>query len=308
MTEKKIASDNCVFAFKKGLEPALKIKSGSEVTLITRDCFSNQLTGNDDRIEDMDWDRINPATGPVYIEEAEPGDILKINIIDIKLADQAVMITAPGEGVLGHRYKESKTKILPIKNDKVEFSPGRVYDIEPMVGVIGVAPANDEEISTGTPGRHGGNMDCKLIRKRAALYLPVNTPGALLAAGDMHALMGDGEIVVCGAEVSGEVKLKIEVLKNRAFPLPLVENSEVIATIASAKTLDEAVDQATEKMADLLVDNFGFDIHEAGMLLSIVGNAEICQVVDPLKTARFSLTKSELNLSDWQQLTSAAIK
>lgn len=291
---KVIQRDKVIYSFNQDNVAAAKVKSGESFILKTYDCFSGQLKSEDDAIAEMNWDHINPATGPVYIDGAEKGDILKVEIEDIELESPAVMIAAPDEGVLGHLIEESVTKILPLKDNKVIFSDKHRFDLKPMVGVIGVAPETGQDISTGTPGEHGGNMDCKLLGPGASVYFKVQTEGALLAAGDMHALMGDGEIVVCAAEAGGMIKLKTRILKNKNIPVPFIEKEKLISTVASAETLDEAVEMATEKMSNYLVDHYDYDITEAGMIMSLIGDAEICQVVDPLKTARFTINKDKL--------------
>src|SRR6185437_13220666 len=98
----------------------------------------------------------------------------------------------------------------------------------------------DEPISCGTPDKHGGNMDSKVIREGTTLYLPVNVPGALLALGDLHAAMGDGEVAVCGVEIAGEVTVTVEVIKGQAWKLPLAQTADAVYTIASEKLLDDA--------------------------------------------------------------------
>ena len=291
---KLIDKNNVIYSFNQENKAIAKVKPGEEFTISTYDCFSGQLKSEDDAISEMNWDHINPATGPVFIEEAKKGDILKVEILSIELESPAVMIAAPGEGVLGHLVKDSIAKILPIEENKLIFSDKYQFDIEPMVGVIGIAPEEGYDISTGTPGEHGGNMDCKLLGPGASVYFKVQIDGALLAAGDMHALMGDGEIVVCAAEAGGRIKLKTEIIKNNKMVVPFIEKGQLISTVASAETLDEAVEMATEKMANYLVKNYDLDLTEAGMIMSLIGDAEICQVVDPLKTARFTIDKSKL--------------
>ncbi len=289
-----IDRDRVIYSFNQGNDSVASVRPGEIFTINTYDCFSGQLKSEDDGIAEMNWNHINPATGPVYIEGAKKGDILKVEIIDIELESPAVMIAAPGEGVLGHLIEESVTKILPIEDNQVIFSDKYKFELKPMVGVIGVAPEKGLDISTGTPGEHGGNMDCKLLGPGASVYFKVQTDGALLAAGDMHALMGDGEIVVCAAEAGGKLKLRLEVLKDKDMPVPFIEKEGLISTVASAKTLDEAVEMATEKMANYLVSNYGFDLTEAGLIMSLIGDAQICQVVDPLKTARFTIDQNKL--------------
>ncbi|MFW5855845.1 MAG: acetamidase/formamidase family protein [Bacillota bacterium] len=288
-----IDDENVIYNFSSKHKAVVEIEDKSEIEVSTDDCFRSQLQKEEDSLDELDWERINPATGPIYIKGAKPGDILAVDIKEIEVGGQAVMIAAPGEGVIGDRLKKSTTKILPVENNQLKFNDDIYLPLEPMIGVIGTAPA-EGSVPNGTPDYHGGNMDCKRIKAGSTLYLPVEVEGALLAMGDFHALMGDGEIVVCGAECRGRAKLKVEVIKDKELPLPLVEDSKRISTIASAKTLDRAVKDATDNMVDFLRDYHNFELAEAGMFLSLVGDARICQVVDPQQTARFELEKKYL--------------
>lgn len=290
---KNLNKDSVVYKMSSKNEEVLKINSGEEITIESYDCFKNELKSEKDNLEEFNWDYVNPATGPVYINDANPGDILKIKIEDIEIADQSVMVLAPGEGLMGERIEKSTTKIIKIKDGKAVFSENIKVPVKPMIGVIGTAPAK-EDIPTGTPGDHGANMDCKRMTAGNTLYLPVNVEGGLLALGDLHSVMGDGEVAVSGAETAGKVRLKINVIKNKKMPLPFLESDEKVITIASAKTLDQAVKDATNNMVDYLVSDYNFDFEEASMLLSLIGDARICQVVDPLKTARFEIEKKYL--------------
>ncbi|WML44423.1 acetamidase/formamidase family protein [Neobacillus sp. PS3-40] len=265
--------------------PVMCVDSNAIIVFETYDCFSNQILTEDQPFSSVGWNKINPATGPLFVNGAEPGDILKVEILDIKIASQGVMTTAPNLGVLGQIVTGETTKVIFIQGEKAIFNDKIQIPIKPMIGVIGTAPAT-EEIPTGTPGAHGGNMDCKKIIKGSTLYLPVNVPGALLSMGDLHAVMGDGEIVVCGLEIPGEVEVKVSVVKGESLPLPMLVDKEKVITIASAETLDEAAKMATIHMHQFLVEHLDIGIDEAGMLLSLVGDLRICQVVDPLMTAR----------------------
>lgn len=296
----RISSGKTVLQMSPKNEHVLAVDSGSVVVFETLDCFSNHIQNEEQLFSSVGWDLINPATGPLFVNGAEPGDILKVEVLDIKVADQGVMTTAPKLGVLGKMVSET-TKIVPIKEGKALFNERIQIPINPMIGVIGTAPA-DEEIPTGTPGAHGGNMDCKRIVKGAVLYLPVNVPGGLLAVGDMHAVMGDGEIVVCGIEISGEVTLKVTILKGQNLPLPLLVEGDAVITIASEKTLDEAARNATIQMHSFLCNQLKLGIDEAGMLLSVLGELKICQVVDPLMTARMEVPKWLLDKYQYQMI------
>ena len=280
-----IRREQSVFKMSPWNSPAAHASTGDAIVFETFDCYSNEITREDQIQPSSGWDRINPATGPLYVDGATPGDILRVEILDINLDSQGLMRVGPGSGALGHVLTEPKTKIIPIVDGKARFNDRLALEINPMIGVIGTAP-EDEEIPTGTPGAHGGNMDCKRIGKGSAVFLPVNVPGALLAMGDVHALMGDGEVIVCGIEIAAQITVKVDVLKGLALPLPMVVAGSHVMTIASEVTLDQAAVTASEMMLQFIQQALNMDLQEAGMLLSIMGNLHICQIVDPLMTAR----------------------
>ena len=286
-----IHADTKVHVMARGNTPAAYCKDGDTVRFETLDCFGGQLTREDQRMGGLDWSNINPATGPLYIEGAQAGDVLKVEILSIELDDHGVMIHSEGERVTGCAVKGDVTRILPIENGCAKFNDKLSFPLCPMIGVIGTAPA-EEGIPTGTPGAHGGNMDCTRIGAGATLYLPVNVDGALLAMGDMHAVMGDGEVGVCGVEIAGTITVRVVVLKDCALPTPFLLTDELAMTIFSAKTADEAGDKATLAMHAFLVNELGMDAHDAGMLLSIAGSLRVCQIVDPEKTFRMELPRS----------------
>lgn len=289
MPTTRISRENVFFAFTASLPPVAHVAQGAEVVLETHDCFQGQLKSEADSIKSLDWSHINPATGPVYIEGTKPGDILRVDILEVSVGEQSTMVTIPGEGVLGDILKEMETVVLKRSGDKLAFRDLRL-PVRPMIGVIGVAPA-EGEVPNGTPGPHGGNMDCKLITTGTNLYLQVGVEGALLGAGDLHAAMGDGEIEVCGAETPGEVRFRAQVVDLPGLPTPMIENDEVIAVIVAEPTADEAADKATHEMARLLIDFAKIPPNDAALLMSLVGELKFCQVVDPLKTVRFEFPR-----------------
>ncbi|MCY6957157.1 acetamidase/formamidase family protein [Clostridium brassicae] len=290
---KKIKREHCIFTMSKNHKPIEKINSGETIIFETYDCYSNQIKSKNTPVSTVKQNFNNPATGPLYIEGAEVNDILKIEIIDINISNIGTMVLRPNLGVLGEFFDETKFKVIPIRDDKAIFNEILEIPVNPMIGVIGTAPS-DEDIPTCTPYTHGGNMDCKRIIKNSTVYLPVNVKGALLSMGDLHAVMGDGEVVICGLEIDGEVTVKIDIIKNKSLPLPIVIEGDHIMTIASEKTLDDAAKQATKNMYKFLTNELNLDPYETGMLLSLVGNLKICQVVDPLMTARLEFPISIL--------------
>lgn len=285
-----IPRNQAVYSMSPDHPPAARIASGEQVVFETSDCFGCQLTSEEQKVGAIDWERINPATGPLYVEGALPGDVLKVEILDISLADHATAVEMPGEGVYGHLPTKETTRIFPVKDGILAFNDRLTFPVEPMIGVIGVAPA-EGSVLTGTPDSHGGNMDCNRICAGSTLYLPVNVPGALLAMGDLHAIMGDGEVCVCGAEISGAVTVRATVLKDCALPTPFLIREDLAAAIFSAKTMEEAARGATCRMRQFLLDFSSLPSADAGILLSLSGSLRICQAVDPMITCRMELPR-----------------
>lgn len=293
----QLDDDRVFFEFSDAQVPVLHIKPGDTVRFHTRDCFGNQLQPPAGNIGALDWDAINPATGPVFIEGAQPGNVLKVHIDSIEFAETACMCTGEAEGVMGDIFADGLTNVFrPFVDGKLIWNDKITLDARPMIGVIGVAPADGAAINCGTPGAHGGNMDNTMVAPGATLYFPVAAEGALFGCGDMHAVMGDGEIGVSGAEIAGYPTLTFDVLTDRTITSPVLENDTQFSTIASALTLDEACGIAVHDMVTIIkahaTDAPADD--ELVMLLSLCGNVEVCQIVDPMKTARFVVPKHVL--------------
>lgn len=289
-----VSKDHFFYAFSKENSHAMRVSSGTSVVIETYDCFQDQIQSENAAYQSIDWNRINPATGTIFVEGAKPGDTLKVHINEIELGEQGVMAVGPGLGVMGHRMDAFQIKLIPIQEGKAIFNEKLHLPLNPMIGVIGVAPEG-EPVSCGTPGPHGGNMDTKLITTGATLYFPVFHEGALFGLGDLHAAMGDGEIGVTGIEIPAKVTVTLEVIPGVTIPHPFVKNEEGLSVIVSKQTLDEAAKTAVEVMIDTLLPHVEMTLGELTMLCSAVGQSQISQIVDPLMTARFFMPMSVLD-------------
>ena len=278
-----LTTDTVVRTFSSQHTPAATVKSGDEVKFFTLDSMGNQWRGQADYTLDNSIGS-NPATGPVYVEGAEPGDTLKVTILDIVVGDECSLSIEPGNGVFSREVNTLKRQMFPIRDGKLIFNDKVSVDIDPMIGVIGVAPKG-EPISNSHPGDHGGNMDVKRIGKGVSVYLPVNHRGALLALGDVHAIMSDGEACYSGTEVTAEVTVRIEVVKRALDEIMIVGNGRVI-TVASDESMEEAGRRAMCAMRRFLVSELGMDEFESCTILSVVGDMCICQAVSRLRTCR----------------------
>ena len=286
----KVSSEQFVFSMSKDNPAVLSVPSGSKIVFETSDALDGQVRSESQSIDTLDWGRVNPATGPVAIENAKPGDALKVTVENIEVSGDGVMAAIPGLGILEADITEASLVVLPIKDGYIPFSSGISLPFRPMIGVIGVAPSGDS-VPCGTPGSHGGNMDCKLIAPGSILYLPVFHLGGLLAMGDVHACMGDGEIMGTGVECAATVTVTVELIKNLNITDPMLEVSDMIYSVTSADTLENASKIATCNIRDMVASKMNIDKNTAGMLLSAIGQLEICQVVDPLLTVRFGVPK-----------------
>lgn len=283
-----------LFSFGKDLEPVLKVPSGETVRIRTKDCFGNQLQGPEDQLSEIDWEAINPATGPIYVEGAVAGGTLKVHIDNIELDAQTSSCTGKDEGVCGDRFSDWATHFCKVEDGKVVWDERLSIPLAPMIGVIGVAPEG-EPVNCGTPGKHGGNMDNTAIAAGATLYFPVAVDGALFGCGDMHAVMGDGEVSVSGAEVAGYATVTLTALPELSVPNPLIENETHFGIIVSAESLDKASELAVQQMVDLLASHTNESEADLVMLLSLVADVRVCQMVDPEKTVRFMVPKYVLD-------------
>ena len=266
-------------------KPAGYCKSGETIIFETRDCYDNTITSSERPLGDREG-LSNPVTGALYVEGAEVGDILKVEIEDIKLRSWGVMRSSPTAGVFHEKYEKREAIIFQVKDNKIYFDDKLILDADPMIGVIGTAPIEKEGIPTTTPGKHGGNMDCKKIVKGSIIYLPVNVKGGLLSMGDIHALMGDGEVFICGLEIAGEITVKVSVLKNIKLPTPFLYSRGKVMSIQSAEDLNKAGDMAAKEMFEFVKEATKQNDVRTGMLMSLLSDMAVCQVVDPFLTVR----------------------
>ena len=276
--------DNSVYNFSINNEPVEKAEPGELLMFKTMDCFSNRLQTERDLIMDLSYsyDVANPAAGPVYINGAEPGDVIAVDILDIDVADKGVITT---DGICGplHDRSEIRTKIINIADGVADFN-GVKFPVDPMIGVIGTAPAG-EDVIDGYPGNHGGNMDSKLIKKGARVYLPVRVDGALLQMGDVHATMGDAELCGTGIEIPAEIIVKVSLIKNFELNWPVTETSTHFYVNACAHNFDDALKSASVELQRLLMNATGWDETDTYMYMSIQSDVEINQACVPCEVA-----------------------
>ena len=283
-----ITKEHVHFTFSGSHKPVQTVPSGSTVRFETYDCFYNQLLPEGADITKIDSSKANAATGPLCVEEALPGDTLKIEILDITTGPVGVCGTFPGSSwdKRGTLLEEEQFRRLTVKDGMAEFDSAVQIPVRPMIGVIGTAP-KEGAVSTITPMDHGGNMDCTQIKAGTTLYLPVYVPGALLSMGDLHAVMGDGEVCGCGLEIEGNGNGARYRPERCSIPMARCHSGRSSYHYwGHAETVESAWKLATARMEAFISSKTGLSHEDTSILLSLCGDLAVCQTVNPMKTVR----------------------
>jgi acetamidase/formamidase len=279
-------------------KPVLRIASGDIIdvdTLLTNTPNGLQRAGiAPERIQaslraivtEVTGDRRGPGghilTGPVYVESAEPGDVLEVKVLSIDLP-----LGYGYNGCAGFipancdRSLPARVMTLDRKAMTAEFKPGIVVPLKPFFGSIGVAPAPElGRVSSNPPGKHAGNLDNRELVAGTTLFIPIFVRGALFEIGDGHAAQGDGEADQTAIETSLRGRVQLTVRKDMKLTWPRAETSTDFISMASDEDLKAATTIAIQEMIDFLAATKGLTKHEAYQLVSIAGNVAITQLVD----------------------------
>ena len=239
---------------------------------------------------------VHPLTGPIWIEGAEPGDVVEVKILGFEfLHPYGVTGFIPGSGTLPDDFPYSRFKLIrfDVGAGTADFAPGVTLRLAPFFGSIGVAPSPlVRRVSSAPPGHHTGNLDNKELVSGSTLYLPVQAPGALLSLGDGHAMQGDGEVSLTGLETSLRGTIQVTVRKNMSLNWPRAETPTHYIVMGLHTDLDEAARLATREMIDFLVSEKRMSRDEAYILTSIAADLRVTQLVDGTKGIHAMIAKS----------------
>jgi acetamidase/formamidase len=279
-----IGTDQTHDKFSRAIPPAITVPSGSIVEAHTHEATGGQLN-IDSTIEDLakvDMNRVHTLTGPIYVEDAEPGDVLAVELIELEPADWGWTAMTPDFGFLKgtHEVADFKTFRLDKDANMVHFADGIRIPLRPFAGVMGVAPDTDQMLSTIPPRANGGNMDDPNLIAGTTVYFPVFVKGALFSIGDTHSVQGLGEVVGTAVESPMRILFRVSVVKGLSIDEPQYETDDYYATTGFGTTIDEAALKATRYMIRHLVDKHDLSWGDAYMLCSLAGDLKIAEVVD----------------------------
>ena len=290
--------------FDREIQPVLRIESGDSVSLQTLMLNDDQLRPGMTMEEFSAIRQGDPArvghtmTGPVHINGAEPGDVLKIEVLRLVPRPYAVGYVRPGSmnaGALPEDFPEGqfRTFALNLATMTTEFAPGISVPLRPFMGVMAVAPGEPGRLPTAPPREFGGNIDCRELVESSILYLPVFNNGALFSTGDAHAAQGDGEVCLTALETAmDEAVFRFTVRKDMTLKNPMAETPTHWITLGFDPDLNEAVKTALRGMIDFLAANKGMTRLDAYQLCSIAADLRVTQVVDGNKGIHTMLPKS----------------
>ncbi len=306
MIEHTLAAEPTHSVWDRSLEPRLRIEPGDEVQIECVDSSGSQVRPGMTVAEflTIDRTRIHALTGPIWINGAEPGDVLEIEVLSTRHGGWGWSSVMPGLGFLKDRFRDPYLFHWQLEGETTTSMHPAIVPLRPFLGVMGVAPAEDGKFRTRPPGPFGGNLDVRELCAGSTLYLPVFNPGALFSCGDAHAAQGDGEVCINGIECALDVTLRLNLHKQQPLSGPLVEASESVAPDSTADAwvvvetgtdLADAARAATSRMIDLLVSRWGFSEVHAYILCSVALRLRLSQVVnEPVHTVSAAISKQIL--------------
>lgn len=291
--------------WNNSLKPVAEIESGSELEFKVAEASGGQLdqTSRAEALATLDFAKVNPVTGPVFVKGAKPGDVLEVEILSLSLSAWGWTGIIPGFGLLADEFPEPWLQLWNVKDGVATGIPGARIAARPFPGTIGVALAEPGVHSIVPPRQNGGNMDIKHLTRGARLLLPVWVEGALFSVGDTHVAQGDGEVCGTAIESPMTVALRFKILRDRSISEPEYvlpagvsaqpDSAGYHVTTGFADDLREAARKATRSMIAFLVARYGLSRPAAYALASVCVDLHISEVVDMpnwLVSARFPLS------------------
>ena len=274
-------------------EPTLVVDSGDTVVLWTRDVSDNQIGPDSDAgaLASFDWDRAYPLTGPIAVSGAEPGDTLRIEILDVHTQGWGWTGVIPGAGLLPEDFPDAYLRVFDLSHGEVAFFREDIgIPLEPYFGTMGCCPSGAHAQNVLPPGNFGGNMDIRQLVKGSTLYLPIGIEAAMFSCGDAHAAQGDGEVCVTGIEAPMYASLRFTLEKGRLIPAPQfstpapltprVDSAPFFGTTGVNADLFMAAQDAVRAMIDYVSVRYDMSPEDAYLLASLAVDLKISEIVD----------------------------
>jgi amidase len=285
----RLTRDRHIYVLDAANPPALVIQSGEELIVETWDAFEGLRAP----AELAELALRGPATGPIYVDGAEPGDALRIDFLSITPLDGAVHMVRPGRGFLEDEFDQNYATVMSFEAGQLVLPGGLRLPLAPSMGLVATTPTYPQETASDS-GPYGGDIDMKELIAGSALWLPVLVPGGLLAMGDCHAVVGDGAVAGTGAECASETHIRVTVEKGRGIAGPRALTPDYFVVLAYGPELGAAMKQAVRDMVDFLVRERGLAPYDAYTLLSLAGDIRVSRTFRPISPVKMMLSRRAL--------------
>jgi amidase len=260
--------ENLILHFDGAAPPALTVAPGETFQVETADAEELVTTIRTDRDlipAEFDENFVTPSTGPIYVEDAEPGDEVVVELIDIEVVPPSFTCLLKGVGLMRDHVRDvPMTRVYRIAEGLIHFDDRIRIPLRPMVGIVGTTPP--EPIRVFFAGDHGGNIDDRNCTIGSHVHLPVYHPGALIALGDVHASQGDGETLM-GVETDSVITARVHLIKRTGLKSVRVETPDRWSIVARADSMDDCVHLAALRAAQFLNEKLGLTMEEATLLM-----------------------------------------
>ena len=286
---KRLTKDKHVYVLDPKATPAITIASGEELIVETWDAFEGVRDPHalDER------SLKGPATGPIYVEGAMPGDALKVDFISINAVKEEMHLVSPGRGFIQEDFPQYRGTIMPIEGDYLLFPGGIKLPLRPSVGLVATTPTYTQNTASDS-GPYGGDIDMKELLEGSTLYMPVFVEGGLLAMGDCHAVVGDGAVAGTGAETEAEIHIRVTVERGLTLNAPRALTPDYFITLSFGEELGPSMKQAVRDMVDFLVREKGMEPYDAYSLLSLAGDVRVSRTFRPISPVKMMLSRQVL--------------
>jgi amidase len=288
MPMQRLSRDAYTTVLDPQLAPAITVASGETLLVETWDAYMG--TWEADREPQV----TGPATGPIAVQGAMPGDALRIDILAIAPGPAALHDVRAGRGFLGDTFTQRHPTVMPIEDGRLLFPGGVKIPLKPSIGLIATTPAELQQTASDS-GPYGGDIDIQELTAGSTLWLPVFVPGGLLVLGDCHAVVGDGAVGGTGAECAADVTLRLTVERGLPIKWPRALTPDHFVTIACAADMTRAMQQAVQDMVDFLVHEKKMEPYDAYSLLSLAGNVRMSRTLRDISPVKMMLSRQVLD-------------
>ena len=286
---KHLSREKRIYFLDPEAEPAITIESGEELMVETWDAFE----GLRDPVQ-LDAKALKgPATGPIYVNGAEPGDALKVEFLSITQKEGPAHMVMPGRGFLEEEFTEGYPTVMTIEGNQLVLPSGIRLNMLPSMGLVATTPTYVQNTASDS-GPYGGDIDMKELVEGSAIYMPVFVDGGMLALGDCHAVVGDGAVAGTGAECSSDTHIRVTVEKGMKIDSPRAVTPQHFVVLSYGEDLAPAMKQAVRDMVEFLVQEKGMAPYDAYTLCSLAGDVRVSRTFRPISPVKMMLSREAL--------------